>query len=99
VAPLINLIALGRAYVLLKRSEQDELRDLIAPALQGLTRSGAGLLLVTVVPGGFLLHLSSGIVISLAHGYVWEMGTENKEVIFAALKQCIARLGNAPASA
>jgi hypothetical protein len=97
VAPLISLIALGRAYVLLKRSEQDELRDLIAPALQGLTRSGASLLLVTVVPGGFLLHLSSGIVISLAHNYVWEKGAENKDLIFAALKQCIANLRNAPA--
>jgi hypothetical protein len=72
VAPLVSLIALARAYCLLKQSEQDDLRDLIAPALKGLTRSGASVLLITVIPGGFLLHLSSGIVISLAHGYVWQ---------------------------
>lgn len=93
VAPLVSLIALGRAYYLLRQSEQDDLRDLIAPALQGLTRSGASILLVTVIPGGFLLHLSSGIVISLAHTYVWDKGRENKEVILSALKQCISSLG------
>jgi hypothetical protein len=87
VAPLVSLIALGRAYYLLRQSEQDALRDLIGPALQGLTRSGASVLLITVIPGGFLLHLSSGIVISLAHGYVWDKTSENKEAIFAALKQ------------
>jgi hypothetical protein len=92
VAPLVNLIALGRAYYLLKKSEQDDLRDLIAPAMQGLTRSGASLLLITVIPGGFLLHLSSGIVISLAHGYIWDKGSENKEAILAALKECLGRL-------
>ena len=54
----------------MRKSEQDDLQDLIAPALKGLTRSGAAILLITVIPGGFLLHLSSGLVISLAHGYV-----------------------------
>jgi hypothetical protein len=83
VAPLVSLIALGRAYYLLRQSEQDDLRDLIAPALRGLTRSGASVLLITVIPGGFLLHLSSGIVISLAHNYVWDRASENKELIFA----------------
>ena len=73
VAPLVSLIALGRAYFLIKKSEQDDLQGLIEPALKGLTRGGATLLLVTVIPGGFLLHLSSGIVISLAHGYVWKI--------------------------
>ncbi len=95
VAPLVSLIALGRAVYLLKQSEQDDLRDLIAPALKGLTRSGATVLLVTVVPGGFLVHLSCGVVINLAHGYVWEKGSENKEMIFAALKQCVGDLRNA----
>jgi hypothetical protein len=90
VAPLVSLIALARAYSLLKQSEQDDLRDLIAPALKGLTRGGASVLLITVIPGGFLLHLSSGIVISLAHGYVWDKGSENKEAIIAALKQCLS---------
>jgi hypothetical protein len=96
VAPLVSLIALGRAYYLLKESEQEDLRELIAPALRGLTRSGASVLLITVIPGSFLLHLSSGIVISLAHGYVWEKGSENKEEIFAALKQCLATLEAIP---
>lgn len=96
VAPLVSLIALGRAYFLLKQSEQDDLRTLIAPALKGLTRSGASVLLITVIPGGFLLHLSSGIIISLAHGYVWEKGSENKGAIFAALKQCLGNLRSAP---
>ncbi len=97
VSPLVNLVAIARAYWLLKRSEQDDLRDLIAPALRGLTRGGATVLFVTVVPGGFLLHLSSGIVISLAHGYAWDKMTENKEAIFAALKQCVAGLSGATA--
>jgi hypothetical protein len=66
VMPLVSLIALGRAYYLLKQTEQEDLRDLITPALKGLTRSGASILLITVIPGGFLLHLSSGIVVSLA---------------------------------
>ena len=99
IAPLVSLIALARAYCLLKQSEQDDLRDLIAPALKGLTRSGASVLLITVIPGGFLLHLSSGIVISLAHGYVWDKGRENKEAIFAALKQCLGSLRSAPPEA
>ena len=46
---------------------------------------------ITVIPGGFLLHLSSGIVVSLVHGYVWDKGTENKEAILAVMK---GRLGN-----
>jgi hypothetical protein len=87
IAPLVSIIALGRAYVLLKQSEQDDLQALIEPALKGLTRSGASILLVTVITGGFLLHLSSGIVIGLAHSYVWDKGSENKEALFAALKQ------------
>lgn len=99
VAPLVSLIGIGRACYLLKRSEQADLQRLILPALRGLTRSGATLLFVTVVPGGFLLHLSSGVVISLAHGYVWERGAENKEAIFAALKQCVAGFGGARAPA
>src|SRR5262249_10876897 len=41
VAPLVSLIALGRAYFLMGESEQDDLKDLIAPALKGLSRSGA----------------------------------------------------------
>ncbi len=95
VAPLVSLIALGRAVYLLKQSEQDDLRDLIAPALKGLTRGGASVLLISVVPGGFLLHLSCGIVINLAHGYVWDKGSENKEMIFSALKQCVGDFRNA----
>lgn len=92
VAPLVSLIALGRAYFLIRESEQDDLRQLIEPALRGLTRSGATVLLVTVLPGGFLLHLSSGTVISLGHGYVWERGSENKDVILAAMKRCLTSL-------
>ncbi|MGH6682320.1 MAG: hypothetical protein ACRECA_00090 [Pseudolabrys sp.] len=92
VAPLVSLIALGRACFLLQRSEQDDLEHLIMPALKGLSRSGATLLLITVIPGGFLLHLSGGVVISLAHGYVWDKGRENKEAIFAALKVCLGHL-------
>jgi hypothetical protein len=97
IAPLVSLIALGRAFYLLKQSEQDDLRDLIAPALKGLTRGGASVLLITVVPAGFLVHLSCGIVISLAHGYVWDKGNENKEMIFNALKKCLGDLRNARA--
>jgi hypothetical protein len=94
VAPLVSLIALGRAYFLIKESEQDDLQVLIAPALHGLSRSGATMLLITVIPGGFLLHLSSGIVISLAHGYVWNKGDENKEAILAVMKDCLGNLQN-----
>jgi hypothetical protein len=94
VAPLVSLIALGRAYFLIKKSEQDDLQGLIEPALKGLTRGGATLLLITVIPGGFLLHLSSGIVISLAHGYVWDKGTENKEAILVVMKGCLGNLQN-----
>jgi hypothetical protein len=94
VAPLVSLIALGRAYFLIKKSEQDDLQGLIAPALKGLTRGGATVLLITVIPGGFLLHLSSGIVINLAHGYVWDKGTENKEAILAMMKGCLGNLQN-----
>ena len=92
VAPLISLIGVGRAYHLLRKSEQADLRRLILPALRGLTRGGASVLLITVIPGGFLLHLSSGLVISLAHGYVWDKGNENKDVILAALKRCLTSL-------
>lgn len=66
IAPLISLIGLGRACYLLNPPEQKHLQKLIAPALRGLTRSGASILLVTVIPGGFLIHLSSGIVINLS---------------------------------
>ena len=92
VAPLVSLIALGRAYFLIKKSEQDDLQGLIEPALKGLMRGGATVLLITVIPGGFLLHLSSGIVISLAHGYVWDKGNENKEAILTMMKGCLANL-------
>lgn len=95
IAPLVSLIGLGRAYYLLKQSEQDDLRNLIEPALKGLTRSGASVLLITVVPGGFLIHLSCGIVVSLAHGYVWEKRIEDKEIIFNALRQCLVDLHSA----
>lgn len=94
VSPLVSLIALGRAYFLLKNSEQDDLRDLILPALQGLTRGGATILLITVIPGGFLVHLSSGVVISLAHGYAWDKGRENKDAIMAMMKACLGNLQN-----
>ncbi|HTE77653.1 MAG TPA: hypothetical protein VK653_13080, partial [Xanthobacteraceae bacterium] len=97
VAPLVSLIGLGRAYFLLKKSEQDDLQQLIAPALKGLSRGGATILLITVIPGGFLVHLSSGIVISLAHGYVWQKGSENKEAIVAMLKASLTDLRNMPA--
>jgi hypothetical protein len=92
VAPLVSLIALGRAYFLVRKSEQNDLQVLIEPALKGLTRNGAAVLLITVIPGGFLVHLSSGIVISLAHGYVWDKGTENKEAILTMMKGCLANL-------
>ncbi len=94
VAPLVSLIALGRAYFLIRQSEQDNIQDLIAPALKGLSRSGTTVLLITAMPGGFLLHLSSGIVISLAHGYVWDKGNENKEAILAMMKGCLGNLQN-----
>lgn len=90
VAPLVSLIALGRAYFLIRESEQDDLQALIEPALRGLTRSGATVLLITALPGGFLLHLSSGIVISLGHSYVWEKGRENKEAILTMMRGCLA---------
>ena len=92
VSPMVSLIGLGRAYYLLRKLEQDDLQDLIAPALKGLSRSGASVLLITVIPGGFLLHLSCGIVISLAHGYVWDKGSENKETILTMMKGCLANL-------
>jgi len=92
VAPLVSLIALGRAYFLLRKSEQDDLQDLIAPALEGLSRSGATVLLITVIPGGFLLHLSSGVVISLSHRYLWDKGNKNKEAILTVMKSCLANL-------
>jgi hypothetical protein len=92
VSPLVSLIALGRAYFLIRKSEQDHLQNLISPALKGLTRSGATILLITVIPGGFLLHLSSGVVISLAHGYVWDKGHENKEAILAMMNSCLGNL-------
>jgi hypothetical protein len=74
----------------MRKSEQDDLQDLIEPAPRGLTRGGATVL--TIIPGGFLLHLSSGIVISLAHGYVWDKGNENKEAILAMMKDCLGNL-------
>ncbi len=89
VVPMVNLIALGRAFFLLRKSEQNDIRKLLEPALKGLSRSGASILLITVIPGGFLLHLSCGIVISVAHGYVWAKGSENKEVILEKLKECL----------
>jgi hypothetical protein len=92
VAPLVGLIGIGRAYFLLRKSEQKALKSLIAPALKGLTRSGASILVISVVPGGFLLHLSSGIIICLAHNYIWEKGAENKRTIVAAMKKCFERL-------
>jgi hypothetical protein len=44
VSPLVGLIALGRAYFLIRESEQGDLQDLIAPVLKGLSRSGATIL-------------------------------------------------------
>jgi hypothetical protein len=95
VAPLVSLIAVGRAYFLLRKSEQDDLQGLLAPTLRGLSRSGATILLITVLPAGFLLHLSCGIVICLAHGVIWDSASESKEAIFAALKSCLANLERA----
>jgi hypothetical protein len=95
VAPLVSLIGLGRAYFLLRKSEQYDLQQLIAPALKGLSRSGATILLITVIPGGFLIHLSSGIVISVAHGYAWEKANDNKEAIIAMVKASLVDLRNA----
>jgi hypothetical protein len=89
VAPLVSLIAAGRAIYLIKRSEQEDLRRLIEPALKGLTRSGASILLISVIPGGFLIHLSCGMVISLAHGHAWDKVSENKETILALLQRCL----------
>jgi hypothetical protein len=94
VSPLVSLIALGRAYFLVRQSEQDDLQTLLAPAMKGLSRSGATILLITVIPGGFLLHLSSGIVISLAHGYIWDKSNENKEAILATIKSYLGNLQN-----
>jgi len=96
VAPLVGLIGLGRAYFLLKQSEQEDLRALIAPALKGLTRGGASILLITVIPGGFLLHLSGGIVISLAHNCVWDTATENKEAMLASIRERLTSLRGSP---
>jgi hypothetical protein len=92
VSPLVSLIGLGRAFYLLQQSEQGDLQALIEPALKGLTRSGASVLLITAIPGGFLLHLSCGVVISLAHGYVWDKGSENTEAIFSKLKERLGHL-------
>jgi hypothetical protein len=92
VAPLVGLIALGRACFLIRKSEQDDLQGLIEPALRGLTRGGATVLLVTALPGGFLLHLSGGIVLSLGHGYVWDKGSENKEAILTMIRGCLVNL-------
>ena len=94
IAPLVSLIGLARAYWLLKQSEQEDLQDLIVPAVKGLTRGGASVLLITVIPGGFLVHLSSGVVVSLAHNYLWDKGSESKEAIFAALKRCLSTLSS-----
>lgn len=94
VSPMVSLIALGRAFYLLRQSEQGDLQSLIEPALQGLSRSGASVLLVTAMPGGFLLHLSCGVVVSLAHSYVWDKASENKEVLFSTLKECLGRVSS-----
>jgi len=92
VAPLVSLIALGRALFLLRQTEQLELEELLIPALKGLSRSGASILLISIVPGGFLLHLSSGIVISVASTYAWDKAGQNKDAIFAVIKQALASL-------
>lgn len=99
VAPVVSLIGLGRAYFLLNKSERVDLENLIVPALKGLSRSSVTILLIAAIPGGFLLHLSSGIVISIAHGYVWEKGGENKETILAALQTCLTQLQKLPETA
>jgi len=95
IAPLVSLIAIGRICWLVKRSEQAQLQALLASALQGLTRNGATILLITVIPGGFLIHLSSGLVIALAHNYAWDKASESKDVILAALKETLEGLRNA----
>jgi len=95
VAPLVSLIGPGRAFFLLSQSEQGDLRDLIEPALMGLTRNSASILLITVLPGGFLLHLSSGIVVSVAHEYAWNKGIENKEAIVSMVRASLGRLRTA----
>lgn len=89
IAPLVGLIGIGRACFLLQKSEQKDLQSLIEPALKGLARGGASILVISIMPGGFLLHLSSGIIVGLAHNYVWEKGAENKKVIVTALKACL----------
>jgi hypothetical protein len=85
IAPLVSVIALGRAYFLLKGAEQESLQTLISPALRGLSRSGSTILLIAVVPGGFLLHLSCGVVVGFAHTYAWDKVSENKEALFGAI--------------
>jgi hypothetical protein len=85
IAPLVSVIALGRACFLLKGSEQESLQTLVSPALRGLCRSGSTILLIAVVPGGFLLHLSCGVVVGLAHNYAWDKVSENKEALFEAV--------------
>lgn len=92
VGPLISLIALGRAYFLVKDSEREELHRLVEPLLKGVSRSATSILLISIVPGGFLVHLSSGIVISLAHGYVWEQSATNKEAILLKISACLQAL-------
>lgn len=95
VSPIVSLIGLGRAYILLRDSEQEDLRVMIEPALKGLTRSGATIMLITVIPGGFLVHLSSGIVISVAHGIAWDAVRDKKELIYARIKEALADLRGA----
>src|SRR5258708_17393946 len=46
VSPPVSLISLARAYFLIRKSEQEDLQELIAPAFKGLTRSGATILLI-----------------------------------------------------
>lgn len=94
VAPLVSLIALGRAVYLVRQSEQADLQQLLIPAFKGLSRSGANILLISVIPGGFLVHLSSGIVISIAHNYAWDKVDDNKEIIMSALKESLKNLSN-----
>jgi hypothetical protein len=95
VSPLISLIGLGRAYVLLRDSEQEDLRELIEPAVKGLTRSGATIMLITVIPGGFLVHLSSGIVISILHGIAWDAVKDNRDVILRRIRHALVELRGA----
>ena len=65
---------------------------MIEPALKGLTRGSASILLITVLPGGFLLHLSSGIVINVAHSYAWDKGIESKEAIVSTLRDSLQKI-------